>query len=213
MLSLISYGLISVRTGNNVPVILTVECPFIRIGVVAELKVTNFANAVTVFVGMLFLIYGFNVVTAVSSVPVIDCIDRVVRAIGVSMIIVPFTTVADTVVVAVEVSCLISNFDCVATSYSVPVVFGVTRPCVSELMLVIVVPSASVADTVIVFISVSSFVSNLDVVTASYIVPVIISVVRPCVSELMLVVVVPCANVTYGVVVLINVSSQILNGT
>ena len=43
----------------------------------------------------------------------------------------------------------------------------------------IVVPSASVADTVVVFINVSCLAGNFYVVSTSNIVPVIIFIVRP----------------------------------
>ena len=125
------------------------------------------------------------------------------------MIVIPCTSITDRVVVFINVSCLVSNLNVVGTSYSMPVILAVVRPLSRVGMLVIVVPSTSVTDTVVVFINVSCLVSNLDGVSTGYCMPVVGSVVRPSVSIGVSVIVVPSTSLADTVVVLVLMLSLV----
>ena len=72
-------------------------------------------------------------------------------------------------------------------------------------MLVVVVPFTCVADGILVSIYVGSFILSFYVVITSNLVPVIVVILRPGCLVCVLVIVVPFANVTHTVVVLVFV--------
>ena len=124
--------------------------------------------------------------------------------IGMGVIVVPLTSVTDTVVVFVNVSSLESYLDIVSTGNFLPVVFCIVRPGFSVGVVVVVVPLASVTDTVVVFVSVSCLILGLGYVSAVCSLPVVFVIVRPgfvvgMLAELIF------TGVTYTIIVLVDV--------
>ena len=195
----------AVSAHYSAPVIFAILAPIVREYVsMVVIPCTSFADSVVVFVNVSCLI-AYNAMSACCFVPVIIVIVRPISRVCVLVIVVPSASVADTVVVFVSMKCLVSNLYCVSTSNCMPVIISIVRPIFSIFMLVIVVPSATFADTVVVFIGVSCLVSTLNVVSAGYSVPVIVVVVSPILSigvstELIF------AYLTEAVVVFIGVS-------
>ena len=86
--------------------------------------------------------------------------------------------VANAVVIFVGMRSYVYAGNVMAAVCSVIVIIFVVCPrCVVIGVGVIVIPKTTVADTVVVFVLVCGLVSNLDVMTAVYVVPVIIVVV------------------------------------
>ena len=213
VLSLVSNRLLCVRTGNYVPVILSVICPILRVRMCAELLLANRTESVAFCVSVSFLALRLYVVSAGNCVPVVDKIDGVFFSIGVFVIVVPKTSVTDTVVVFISVSRLAGHINGVSAGYFMPVIFVIVGPSFSVGVLVVVVPFTAVADTVVVSVYVSCLESYLDIVSTGNFLPMVFCIVRPVFSVGVVVVVVPLTNVAETVVVLVCVSCLIGNLT
>ena len=193
-----------------VPVVFSVKRPLCLVLVSTELLETNLTVAVAVSIDMSSLILTFYVMFTARRIPVIILIVGVFSFVGMLVIVVPLTTVAYTVVVFILVLSLVSNGNVVSTSYVVPVIIIIVVPFGSIFVGVIVVPLASVAYTVVVFVLVLSLVSNGNIVSTSYVVPVIILIVIPFGSICVGMIVVPRANVTKTVVIFVLVVAKLI---
>ena len=211
VLGLICNGLLGMRTGNFVPVVLSVIGPILRVRMFAELLRTNRTESVAFFIGVSFLALRLYVVSAGNCVPVVEKINSILFSIGVLVVVVPLASVTDTVIVFVSVSCLAGNFNGVRAGYVMPVIVLIVRPAFSVGVFVVVVPLASITDTVVVFVSVSCLESNVDGVSTCNFLPVIVLIVRPILSVFVFVTVVPFTNVTETVVVFVSVSFNVFN--
>ena len=211
VLGLICNGLLGMRTGNFVPVVLSVIGPILRVRMFAELLRTNRTESVAFFIGVSFLALRLYVVSAGNCVPVVEKINSILFSIGVLVVVVPLASVTDTVIVFVSVSCLAGNFNGVRAGYVMPVIVLIVRPAFSVGVFVVVVPLASITDTVVVFVSVIRLESNVDGVSTCNFFPVIVFIVRPVCSIGMFVVEVPLASVTDTIVVFVSVSCLAAN--
>ena len=100
--------------------------------------------------------------------------------VGVNVIVIPSASVTDRVVVFINVSCLVSNLDGVSTLNCMPVIIFIAAPSGFVFVSMIVVPGASVTDTVVIIVSVSCGISYGSIgVTAGGCVPVVEFVVGP----------------------------------
>ena len=172
---------------------------------------TVIAKTVVISISVRCEVFSYDIVSAGGLIPVIFCIEfPEVFVVGMFMAVVPCANVAVTVVVCINVISLVFYVNAVITGNCVPVIGFILCPFLRECVLVIVVPKATVADTVVVSITVCFKVLTCNVVSAGNCIPVIILVVRPFSSKSVLVVVVPFANIAYAIVVFINVLFLVL---
>ena len=144
-----------VLAGGRVPVSVFIAHPLFGIkGVSADNVLTNRAGSVHIGVSRLVLGYA---VSAGGCVPVTCFIGAESFLKGMSVIIVPSASVTNTVVVLVSMRSLVYSCYIVRAGGGVPMLLVIVAPGVAEGMLVVVIPFANIANSVIVVILVSAF--------------------------------------------------------
>jgi hypothetical protein len=119
-----------------------------------------------------------------------------------------FTNVAFTVVVFIKVLCNINSGNVVSAASCMPMVLFVRGPIYRIVsVLVIVVPSTNVTETIVIDVKVITFCLNVYRVITVRIVPVLVFIVRPFGFVRMNVVIIPRTYVADTVVCLIHVSA------
>ena len=178
--------------------------------VVTGYVAASVAKTVVVFVSVKCVIFSVYVMLTGGSVPVAVFIGRPnVFVVGMLVSVVPCTNVTFTVVVSIDMLASVLIAAIVIARYCVPVLVFVLRPFGFVFVSMIVVPSASVTDTVVVLVSVRIKLLGY-VVSALSSVPVVGFVVGPNVLVGVIVVVIPFTNVADAVVVFIRVLFLIL---
>lgn len=183
------------------------------LGILVQMVVvpcTNVADGIIVLIGMIAKV-SVNRATAGSGMPVSEKVMLPCITVLVYVIVVIRTNVADLVVILVRVSRYVDTVNLMSAGSCVPVVGLIHSPLLGIVgMLVVIVPCASVADTVVVNVGVCAL-SVLYRMVAGSCVPVVVRIVAPLLCKGMLMVIVPCASVTNAVVVGIGMLCLILN--
>ena len=197
-----------VITSRSVPVIISVVRPFFFVGMLVSGVVSAMGTDHILVKGMSRSLHKCVCVSAKGRTPVRRFVPLPkVRIEGVVLAYYVFAFVTKSVVVLVGVSLRVHIGNVVSAVCCVPVIVLILRPFCSVGMLVIVVPSASVTDTVVVIVGVSGNVL-LYVVSAACRVPVILVVVRPGRFIYVSVIVIPVTVVADTVVVIVVVISK-----
>ena len=150
----------SARSG--VPVSRSVRFPAFVIGVIViVVPKAAVADSVVVFIGMCGFVGRLDVMRAVCFVPMVSFVVRPEIVICVLVTVIPKARVTVTVVVFVGMRAFFGGVYRVCAGGIFPVLFFVALPLLLIGMLVIVIPNALVADSIVVFVNVGALVLGI----------------------------------------------------
>lgn len=201
-------------TGVSVPVAFSTGFPNVLVkfvNVIANVGAHSTCDAFAVH--LVTLSFGSTVgsiVSAYGGMPVLFIIKSpyffVVYVVRSTYVV--FTNVAFAVVVFIKVLCNINSGNVVSAASCMPMFFFVRGPIYRIVsVLVIVVPSTNVTETIVIDVKVITFCLNVYRVITVRIVPVLVFIVRPFGFVCMNVVIIPRTYVADTVVCLIHVSA------